>query len=340
MIKFGIVGVGYWGPNLARNLNQVDGGTLQWICDQSDKALGGIAKNHPHVTTTKSLEEMLKGDVDAVTVATPAATHYDIATTCLNAGKHVLVEKPLAMTSQECSDLIERAANKNLVLMVGHTFLYSPPVLRLKQYVDAGDLGEIYYAYSTRVNLGQVRKDVNALWNLAPHDISILLYLFGEAPTSANARGISYIRDGVEDVVFLYLDFPGKKSGHVHVSWLDPGKVREMTVVGSQKMIVYDDVSPDAKIQIFDKGVDKISGPPQAAGSFGEYQLLLRAGDIHIPKVPATEPLKLECQHFADCIANGTKPRTDGEHGRVVVQVLEAAQRSLRSGGGPVEVGR
>ena len=342
MIKFGLIGVGYWGPNLARNLNQVEDGSLAWVCDRSEKALAGICKNYSQICTTGSYEEMLKGsNVDAVVVATPAGTHYEIAKACLDAGRHTLVEKPLALTGAECDDLIERAAKKNLTLMVGHTFLYSPPVMKLKQYIDGGELGDIYYAYSTRANLGQVRKDVNAMWNLAPHDISILLYLFGQTPISVNAKGISYIQDGIEDVVFMYLDFPNKISAHIHLSWLDPGKIRKMTLVGSQKMIVYDDVSTDAKIQVFDKGVDKVTKQDaEKFGSFGEFQLLMRAGDVYIPKVPATEPLKIECQHFADCIKNGTKPRTDGEHGKQVVQVLEAAQKSLKAGGGPVEVGK
>lgn len=342
MIKFGLIGVGYWGPNLARNINQVEGGSLSWVCDQSEKALAGVCKNYSQVCTTASYEEMLRNsDVDAVVVATPAGTHYEIAKACLDAGKHVLVEKPLAGSSAECEDLIERASRKSLVLMVGHTFLYSPPVLKLKEYIDAGELGDIYYAYSTRANLGQIRKDVNALWNLAPHDVSILLYLFGRAPVSVNAKGISYIQEGIEDVVFMYLDFPDRISAHVHLSWLDPGKIRKMTVVGSQKMIVYDDANAEAKIQIFDKGVTKVANTgAEKFGDFGEFQLLLRAGDVHIPKIPATEPLKLECQHFADCIKNETKPRTDGEHGKQVVQVLEAAQKSLKSGGVPVEVGK
>jgi len=240
--------------------------------------------------------------------------------------------------------------------MVGHTFLYSPPVLKLKDYIDAGELGDIYYAYSTRANLGQIRKDVNAMWNLAPHDVSILLFLFGQVPVSVNAKGISYIQDGIEDVVFMYLDFPNKISAHVHLSWLDPGKIRKMTIVGSKKMVVYDDVSADTKIQVFDKGVTKVVNSPndgkpdrqggvgqpsaETFGSFGEFQLLLRAGDIYIPKIAATEPLKLECQHFADCIMKGETPRTDGVHGKKVVQVLEAAQASLKAGGIPVEVGK
>jgi len=341
MIKFGLIGVGYWGPNLARNLNQVDGGELAWVCDQSEKALAGIRRNYAQVSTTARYEEMLASpDVDAVVIATPAATHYEIAKACLDAGRHVLVEKPLAFTSGECDDLIERAAKKNLVLMVGHTFLYSPPVLKLKDYIDAGELGDIYYAYSTRANLGQIRQDVNALWNLGPHDVSILVYLFGRPPVSVNAKGISYIQEGIEDVVFMYLDFPDKISAHVHLSWLDPGKIRKMTIVGSQKMIVYDDVETDAKLQIYDKGVTKVQNAAETFGSFGEFQLILRAGDIHIPKIAATEPLKLECQHFADCIREGSKPRTAGDHGKLVVQVLEAAQKSLKSGGSPAEVGK
>jgi len=342
MIKFGLVGVGYWGPNLARNLSQVEGGSLEWVVDSDERALAKICKSYPHVRTSLRYQEMLESAaVDAVVIATPAGTHYEIARACLDAGRHVLVEKPLAMSTRECDGLVELAERRNLVLMVGHTFLFSPPVLKLKEYVQAGELGDIYYAYSTRANLGQVRRDVNALWNLGPHDISILLYLLEQMPISVSAKGIDFIQEGIEDVVFLYMDFPGSTAAHVHLSWLDPGKIRKMTLVGSRKMVVYDDVSTDAKIQVFDKGVDRISSPDaESFGSFGEFQLLIRAGDVHVPKIAATEPLKLECQHFADCIANGAAPRTDGRHGRQVVQVLEAAEKSLKSGGAAVEVGR
>jgi len=340
MVNFGLIGTGYWGPNLARNLNSIDQGRLAWICDANTNALSRIAANYPNASTTTVIDEMISApDLDAVVVATPAGTHFEIAKQCLKAGKHVLVEKPLAMNSVECEELIQIAADGGLKLMVGHTFLYSPPVLKVKELLDSGELGDIYYAYSTRANLGQIRKDVNAMWNLAPHDLSIFLHLFGSAPKSVSAKGITHIQQGIEDVVFMYLDFPGNIAAHVHVSWLDPGKVRKLTLVGSRKMVIYDDVNADAKIQILDKGVTKVANQSaESFNSFGEFQLLLRAGDVLIPKVAATEPLKSECSHFADCIINDKKPLTDGVHGKQVVRVLEAAQQSINDDGRPVEV--
>lgn len=340
MINFGLVGVGYWGPNLARNLNSTENASLAWVCDANEKSLSKISSIYPKVQTTGDLSRMLAApDLDAVVVATPAGTHFDLARQVLKAGKHVLVEKPLAMSGAECDELIDLAESKGLKLMVGHTFLYSPPVLKLKELLYAGEVGDVYYAYSTRANLGQIRKDVNAMWNLAPHDIAIFLYLFGSAPISVSAKGITHIQPGIEDVIFMYLDFPGNITAHVHVSWLDPGKVRKMTLVGSKKMVIYDDANADAKIQIFDKGVTKVSnGGAESFSSFGEFQLLLRAGDVLIPKIAATEPLRMECQHFADCIISNERPLTDGVHGKQVVRVLEAAQESMRSGACPVEV--
>ncbi len=340
MINLGLVGVGYWGPNLARNLNSAENASLAWVCDADQKSLGKIASSYPKTKTTTDINEMLAAaDLDAVVVATPAGTHFDIAKQVLQAGKHAMVEKPLAMTGEECDELIDLAESKNLKLMVGHTFLYSPPVLKLKELVDSGDIGDVYYAYSTRVNLGRIRKDVNAMWNLAPHDIAIFLNLFGAAPVSVSAKGVTHIQPGIEDVVFMLLDFPNNITAHVHVSWLDPGKVRKLTLVGSQKMVVYDDTNADAKIQIFDKGVTKVAnGSAESFTSFGEFQLLMRAGDVLIPKIAATEPLKMECQHFVDCIISGEQPLTDGVHAKQVVRVLEAAQESMQSGGCPVEV--
>lgn len=340
MINFGLVGVGYWGPNLARNLNNTENATLAWVSDIDDQAFRKITALYPSVKTTTDLAQMLNApDLDAVVVATPARTHFEITKQCLMAGKHVLVEKPLAMTTEQCDELIDTAGSRDLKLMVGHTFLYSPPVLKLKSLLDLGEIGDVYYSYSTRVNLGQIRKDVNAMWNLAPHDIAIFLYLFGCAPTSVSARGLTLIQPGIEDVAFIDLSFPGNLSAHIHVSWLDPGKVRKLTLVGSKKMVIYDDVSSDAKIRILDKGVTKVAnGNAESFSSFGEFQLLLRAGDVLIPKIAATEPLRIECQHFADCIISNERPLTDGTHGKQVVSVLEAAEKSMRTGCGPVEV--
>jgi predicted dehydrogenase len=340
LVNVGLVGVGYWGPNLARNINGLKNARLMWICDSRADVLANVASNYPSASTCADLATMLAApDLDAVVVATPARSHFDVASACLDAGKHVLVEKPLAMSGEECRRLIETADAKNLKLMVGHVFLYSPPVLKIKELMDSGELGDTYYAYSTRANLGQIRRDVNAMWNLAPHDVSIMLYLLGSFPTSVSASGITHIQDGIEDVVFMNLRFPGGIAAHIHVSWLDPGKVRQLTLVGSKKMVVYDDVDPDAKIRIMDKGVTKVAKDNRESfSSFGEFQLLLRAGDVLIPKIPATEPLKLECQHFVDSIENDTRPLTDGVHGLQVVRILEAAQESMDKGSIPVEV--
>ncbi len=340
MVNFGLIGVGYWGPNLARNLNTLENARLAWVCDTRAEALAKISSSYPSASTTNSIDELLHAsDLDAVVIATPAGTHFDIASKCLRAGKHALVEKPLAMSSAQCDELIQTADEKKVKLMVGHTFLYSPPVIKLKELVASGEMGDIYYAYSTRANLGQIRRDVNAMWNLAPHDVSILLHLFGAAPQAVGARGITRIQEGIEDVVFMYLDFPNKVTAHIHVSWLDPGKVRKLTLVGSKKMVIYDDVNADAKIQILDKGVTKVvNSSAESFESFGEFQLLLRAGDVLIPKIAASEPLKNECQHFIDCIVNDRRPLTDGEHGKLVVRILEAAQKSMDNGSRAVEL--
>lgn len=340
VVGVGLVGVGYWGPNLARNVSGLQNARLTHICDSRPESLRAIAPRYPTARVCEDLGELLSApDVDAVVVATPAATHCEVAARCLEAGKHVLVEKPLAMSSDECLKLIELAEKKSLKLMVGHVFLYSPPVLKIKDLLDSGELGDIYYAYSTRANLGQIRRDINAMWNLAPHDVSIMLYLLGDLPTLVSASGITRIQEGIEDVVFMNLTFPGGIAAHIHVSWLDPGKVRQFTLVGSKKMVVYDDVDPDAKIRILDKGVTKVAKDSREAfSSFGEFQLLLRAGDVLIPKIPATEPLNVECEHFVNCIENNERPLTDGVHGLHVVRILEAAQESMGRGSVPVEV--
>jgi predicted dehydrogenase len=255
-----------------------------------------------------------------------------------------MVEKPLAQPRAQCRDLIELAERSRLTLMVGHVFLFNAAVRRMKDYIDSGELGEVRYIYSQRLNLGQVRTDVNALWNFAPHDLSILMYWLDNVPESVIARGYSYVQPGIEDVVFMTLDFPNNVGANVHISWLDPFKIRRMTVVGSEKMIVYDDVSADARITIYDKGVARTRRPDAqiSLGSyetFAEFQLLHRAGDVLIPKVEFTEPLLLECQHFIDCIQSGERPLTDGESGLRVVNVLETAQSSLAAGGAAQRTG-
>lgn len=330
MINVAVAGLGHWGPNLARNIAALPDARLHTLCDVSAERLDQVGRRYPGAKSQRDFDAVLGDpDVDAVIIATPVRTHFDMAATALKAGKHTFVEKPLAQTSDQCRELIALAKQHNLTLMVGHVFLYNAAVRKVKEYIESGELGEIYYIYSQRLNLGTIRQDVNALWNFAPHDLSILCYWLDAEPERVFARGYSYIQPGIEDVVFMTLDFPGGIGANVHISWLDPNKVRRMTVVGSQKMLVYDDVSPDAKIVIYDKGVTKKANAGQSLGryeTFGEFQLLLRAGDVVIPKLDFVEPLKVECQHFVECICTGQHPLTDGYDGLRVVQALEVAQ--------------
>jgi predicted dehydrogenase len=334
-VNIALVGLGYWGPNLARNLALVKGGRLHVICDARSEALARYAGQYPGARGTTDFEDVLADpSVDAVVLATPASTHHELAKAALLAGKHVLVEKPLATSTGDCLDLIATADAQGRTLMVGHVFLYNAAVRKIREYIDSGELGEIRYVYSQRLNLGQVRSDSNALWNFAPHDLSILGYWLRAEPIDVVARGYDFLQPGIEDVVFMTLDYPGGIGANVHISWLDPLKVRRMTVVGSEKMVVYDDVNADARVMLYDKGVTRRHADPkgQSLGrfeTFGEFQLLLRAGDVLIPQVEFVEPLRVEAQHFVDSITSGTTPLTDGHEGLRVVRALEAAQRSL-----------
>ena len=335
-VRLALVGLGYWGPNLARNLAILDNAELVALCDANEERLRRIGRQYPSARLVPSFEDVLADDtIDAVVVATPVDTHFDLCRAALAAGKHVMVEKPLATSSAECETLIELAAAQGRTLMVGHVFVYNAAVNKVKEYIDAGEIGDVYYVYSQRLNLGQVRHDVNAMWNFAPHDLSIMCHWFGTEPTNLTARGHSYIQPGIEDVVFLNMEYPEGILASVHISWLDPLKVRRMTIVGSEKMVVYDDVSADAKVTVYDRGVTKqlIDKTEASLGSYrtyGEFQLLLRAGDVLIPKLDFVEPLKIECQHFVDCIRTGETPVSDGRQGLWVVRALEAAQRSLQ----------
>lgn len=334
MINIAQIGAGYWGPNLVRNFLQVTGVGRFILCDLDTGRLHKIKGQHKSLEITDSPEAVFADpSIDAVVLAIPAAMHYEYAKKALLAGKHVLVEKPLAMTGADSKELIGLAEKANKVLMVGHTFMYNEAVLRIKKYIDDGEIGDIYYILSQRLNLGRVRQDVNALWNLAPHDVSIILFWLGEKPSKVSAKGLVFLQDGIEDVVFVDLDFPSGRAAHIHVSWLDPSKTRKMVIVGSKKMLVYDDTSADAKIIIYDKGIDKkhiIRDLPEI-NSFGQFQLMQRQGDILIPKIDFKEPLRLECQHFVDCIINGWVPITDGVNGLNVVDVLERAQNLLKA---------
>ena len=336
MINVAVVGLGHWGPNLARNIAALPDAHLHALCDIRPERLEHVGRQYPGAKRQVDFEAVLGDpDVDAVVIATPVYTHFELALAALKAGKHVLVEKPLAQTSAQCRELIALSEEHGRILMVGHVFLYNAAVRKVKEYIESGELGQVYYIYCQRLNLGIVRQDVNALWNFGPHDLSILCYWLDAAPERVLARGYSYIQPGIEDVVFMTLDFPGGVGANVHISWLDPNKVRRMTVVGSEKMVIYDDVSTDARIMVFDKGVMKkpndISSSRQYE-TFGEFQLLLRAGDVLIPKLNFMEPLKVECQHFVECIYTGQSPLTDGNNGLRVVEALEAAQQAMVAG--------
>ncbi|MBI2304197.1 MAG: Gfo/Idh/MocA family oxidoreductase [Chloroflexi bacterium] len=325
-IRVGLVGYGYWGPNLARNFHQL--GALTTICDRDGKRLSQAQRLYPAAKTTSDYRELLEDkDIHGVVIATPAQTHLQLAKEALEAGKHILVEKPMTMTSKEGEELVATAQKYHRILMVGHIFEYNPAVIKIKELISQGNIGRIYYIYSTRVNLGQVQRDLNALWSIAPHDLSILLYLLEAMPLEVSVRGASYLNSQVEDVVFIHLMFPEGIAAHVHASWLDPSKMRRVTIVGSQKMVVYDDVDNEAKVKVYDKGVH-IRGE-----IYGEFQYRLHSGDISIPQIDLTEPLRNECSHFLSCIEEGKTPQTDGHNGLRVVRVLEAAQRSLNHQG-------
>ncbi|MGE3540965.1 MAG: Gfo/Idh/MocA family protein [Candidatus Tectimicrobiota bacterium] len=336
-INVAVIGLGYWGPNLARNVAVLSDARLHTLCDAQAARLKRFGRQYPDAKLQTDVQAVLTDtEVDAVVIATPAASHFGLASAALRAGKHILVEKPLARTSAECRELIALAEAQGLIVMTGHVFLFNAAVQKVKEYIQSGELGDIYYIYTQRLNMGRVQSDVNALWNFAPHDFSILCYWLDAMPERIMARGYAYVQPGIEDVVFVTLDFPGGVGTNVHISWLDPRKVRCMTVVGSRKMVVYDDMSADAKIVVYDKGVTRQSPTPMSLGSyenFGEFQLLVRAGDVLIPKINFVEPLQLECQHFVECIRQGRRPLSDGYNGLQVVEILEAAERAMRGEG-------
>lgn len=330
-VKIGVVGAGYWGPNLIRNFASLPNVKLEQVCDLDPKRLEKIKLSHPGVSTTTSYSEMVNNpNVDGIVVATSASTHAELTIQALKAKKHVLVEKPLSYTLEHAEAMVSAAEAAGRVLMVGHTFEFNPAVEKLKEIIHTEKFGKTLYMYGRRLNLGRIREDVNVLWNLAPHDVSIILFLIGEMPVSVRCLGTSFLQPGIEDVAFMYLEFASGLVAHVHVGWLDPSKIRTLTVVGSGQMAIYDDVDNEAKLKVYDKGVETQLGKD---GSLIEYSTRLRAGDIWIPKINETEPLKKECQHFVDCIRSGAKPRTDGLNGLRVTKILEAAQKSLKSNG-------
>jgi predicted dehydrogenase len=324
-----IVGYGYWGPNLLRNYMELAEADVRWVCDLSDERLEKAALRYPSVGVTTDLSVVL-GDpaVDAVVIATPISTHYSLAMRALAEGKHVFVEKPMALSVIECDEMHAAAQAAGRVLMVGHTFVYSPPVRLVKRVIDAGDLGDIYFVTSSRVNLGLHQRDVSVVWDLAPHDLSILQYWLGEAPDSVSVLGRSCINNGIPDVAFMNLHFPSGIVAECEVSWLSPVKLRRTIVVGSKRMLMYDDTENVEKVKIFDHGVDY-----RDPETFGEFQLAYRTGDIVSPKIDGAEPLGTEARHFLECVQTGAEPITDATAGRSVVAALEAAEASLRAGG-------
>jgi predicted dehydrogenase len=323
-VRVGVVGLGYWGPNLARNFDGLPGCELTWVCDASQEARERVAPSLHDARVTAELDELLADPrLDAVALATPVPTHAELAARVLEAGKHCFVEKPLAERVGDAERAVEAARAAQRVLMVGHLLEYHPGVLRLKEIADSGELGEIRYIYSNRLNLGVLREEENALWSLGAHDVSVLLALAGEEPHEVEARGESYMQPGIEDVVFCFLRFPSGLSAHLHLSWLDPHKERRFTIVGSRRMATFDDMELERKVTVYDKGFD------ERAGSYGEY--ITRSGDTWSPRIPNAEPLRAECGHFVACVRDGATPRSDGESGLRVVRVLEALQDSLES---------
>jgi predicted dehydrogenase len=325
-VRLGVVGLGYWGPNLARNFAALEGCELRWCCD----ALPDNAhKAPPGTRVTTDLDDLLADpELDAIVIATDVPSHARLATAVLRAGKHCFVEKPLAQSATEAAAVVEEAAVADRVLMVGHLLEYHPGIVKLKEILDSGELGEVRYVYSNRLNLGVMRDQENALWSLGAHDISVLLHLFdGEEPSEVVAQGRSFMQEGVEDVVFCYLRFPSGRIAHMHLSWLDPHKERRFTVVGEKRMATFDDMALEQKVTIYDKGFDR------DFRNWGEY--IARSGDITSPQISNEEPLRIECRHFVEAVRGGVEPRSGGASGLRAVRVLEALQRSLDSGGAP-----
>ncbi len=332
-INIGIIGCGYWGPNFVRNFNRIKGVSVKYVCDLSPERLSHIKKLYPDIIATKDYLSVLKDkDITGVIVATPASRHYKIAREALLCGKNILVEKPIAMDLNEARKLIELAADKKRILMVGHTFKFNPSVIKLRGLINSGSLGQVYYIYSRRTNLGPLRKDANAIWDLAPHDISIMNFILGKDPLSVSAQGAKYLPHDLEDVAFISLNYPNRILVHIHVSWLDPKKTREIVVVGSKKMAVFDDLNAETPISVYDKSVMK-KRFKQDYDSFEEFQMIIKNGNVQTPQVKKQEPLGAECSHFIECIRKNKAPLTDGKDGLEVLKVLVGIHRSLANNG-------
>jgi predicted dehydrogenase len=336
-IVVGVVGCGYWGPNLVRNFKGLPNCHLKAMCDVSEARLKHMRSLYSDVEGMTDFDHLLNGvGLDAVVVAAPVKHHHSLAKASLLAGKHTLIEKPMASSSAQCEELIEIAERNGLVLMVGHTFLYSAPVRKIVDIVHAGDIGEIRYINSRRLNLGLFQKDINVAWDLAPHDISIILHVLGEFPLAVNCQGNAHVTPGIEDVTNISLSFRDKRFATVQSSWLEPRKIREMTIVGTRRMIVYDDLQTNEKIRIYDVRVER----PPHYDTFADFHYSYHYGDSYIPHIQQEEPLKVECQHFLDCIEKGAQPLTSGREGLHLVRILEAASASLKNRGAPVTLSR
>ena len=335
MVNIAVVGCGYWGPNLVRNFSSISECKMKKVCDTDVERLTYIKRLYSEVETVSEFEQVVGApEIDAVAVATPVRFHFEMAMKSLQAGKHTFIEKPMASSVAECKELIEIAEKKNLILMVGHTFVYSTPVRKIKEIVDSGELGRIQYISARRLNLGLLQKDINVAWDLAPHDISIILYIMNETPVSVNCQGKAHVNPDIEDVTSMTLNFARDGLAIIQSSWLDPNKVREITFVGNKKMLVYNDVEPIEKIKIYDKRVDI----PSHYDTFAEFQYAYHYGDMYSPYLKLVEPLKVECQHFLDCIRTGRKAQSSGIEGIRIIQILEAASHSLQNGGAEVKL--
>jgi len=333
MIGIAVVGAGAWGKNHIRVFSELPSVRLEYICDSDPSKLQSVQKSYPQSKTVENLELILRDpEVRGIVIASSALSHYSLSKEALLADKDVLVEKPMALNSKEAEEMLEIAEKRERVLMVGHLLIYHPVVDRLKEMMVSGELGKIYYIYTQRVNLGVIRQDENALLSFAPHDLSVILHLLNEEPVMVSAHGESYIQEGIEDVVFLSLQFSDGKMANIHLSWLDPHKLRKITIVGSKKMVVFDDMEVSEKLKIYDKGV----GSPSYS-SYGEY-LSLRFGDITIPRIKMVEPLRAEAEHFVQCIESRKTPKTGARDGLKVVKILMAAQQSLKEKGIPINL--
>lgn len=335
MLKIGIIGTGYWGPNLVRNFMQLPDVQMTHVADLDEGRLSYIKELYPTVEVTNDYKKLVESpEIDVIAIATPVHTHFKFAQEALTAKKHVFVEKPMASSSEQCKKLIKLSEENDCKLMVGHTFIYTAAVEKMREIVNSGELGEIYYINSQRLNLGLFQKDINVIWDLAPHDISIILHLLKRGPVEVSATGMSHMNPDIEDVATVSLFFDGRVIAFVQSSWLDPDKIRRMAVVGSKKMMVYDDIEPNSKIRIYDKSVEG----PGYYDSFAEFAYSYKYGDIIIPQLKGGEPLRNELQHFVDCIVNDKKCLTDGYAGMQVVQILEATKKSLDAGGQRISI--